>query len=122
MTAATAEKPVPAKKAVTVRDLKDEFLDCRDLRHAWGKASDWGITRNTSGRIIEFTRVVVCRKCKTERHEKFSVPSMEVVNRRYLYPEGFLMPGSGFGTTHTKTQAVRREMLLRLLPKREELE
>lgn len=100
-------------KTMDIRDLKDAYLDCRDLRHAWGRPNDWEITRNSRGKIIEYTRVVVCRKCGTERHEKFLVPSMDLANRRYVYPEGFLLLGSQIGSSHSKTQQVRLETVRR---------
>lgn len=115
MTAPTTERTVKSpKKKVTLGELKDEYLDCRDLRHAWGKSSDWSVLRGIGGRVIQFTRVVICSRCDTERHETYALPSMEVLTRRYRYPEGFLMQGSGQGTGRTPISTVRREMFHRL--------
>jgi hypothetical protein len=84
------------KVTTTLDDLQDDYLECRDLRHAWRRSSlhDIEVTRNTSGKIIEFTRVITCSRCGTERHTTFQVPSMMIVRNRYAYPSGYMLVGS----------------------------
>ena len=96
MTSTVAERAVPKKERVTLDDLQDDYLECRDLRHAWRRSSlhDISVVRNTAGKVIEFTRVITCSRCGTERHSTFAVPSMQIVRNRYSYPSGYQLLGS----------------------------
>lgn len=96
MTNALTEQSRPKKVTVHLEDLQDDYLECRDLRHSWRRSSlhDISVTRNTSGKVIEFTRVITCARCGCERHQTYSVPSMEIRRSRYNYPHGYLLAGS----------------------------
>jgi hypothetical protein len=55
---------------------------------------DISVVRNTSGKVIEFTRTITCARCGCERHQTYSVPSMEIRRSRYVYPPGYVLVGS----------------------------
>lgn len=105
------------KVKVHIEDLKDEYLDCRDLRHSWQRSSrhDLLITRNASKKVIEFTRVITCSRCGTERHTTLSVPNMAIARSRYVYPVGYLLLGSKTDPSmKVDASGVRREVFSRV--------
>lgn len=116
MTTALTEHPA-VKSRVTLEDLQDTYLECRDLRHAWRRSSlhDISVTRNTSNKIIEFTRVITCARCGCERHQTYSVPSMEIRRSRYVYPQGYMLIGSHSDPSNRVDAGdIRREVFKRV--------
>lgn len=60
--------------------------ECRDLRHAW--RNDRG---DRQGRM--FTRILVCDRCQTERHELLNSKGMLAKKPTYKYPATYRVPG-----------------------------
>lgn len=116
MTSTVTERK-PLRDKVTLDDLRDDYLECRDLRHAWRRSTmhDISVVRNTSGKIIEFTRVITCSRCGTERHSTFTVPGMQVVRNRYSYPAGYMLMGSHSDPAlRVDASDIRREVFKRV--------
>lgn len=116
MTSSLTERIQP-KTRVHLEDLQDDYLECRDLRHAWRRSSlhDISVVRNTSGKVIEFTRIIICGRCGTERHTTLSVPSMQIVRSRYSYPPSYLLHGSHSDPSNRVDAGdIRREVFKRV--------
>lgn len=81
-----------------VRGLPDEWLACRDMRHAWVVENDYHVISRTPNRpsLMVVGRVLVCMRCDTRRHEKY-MPStwygLEKTSTRYEYPRGYQLHG-----------------------------
>lgn len=72
------------KKTEFLEDLEDEFLACRDLRHAWDPP-DWYM--EPDGQVL---RVTQCLRCKTQRIDVMNYAEQSgVETRQYLYPQGY---------------------------------
>ncbi len=71
-----------------VAALSETAVVCRDLSHNWGA---WYASRIPGG----FERGLRCSTCATTRIEFLNSYGMLVGGRRYEYPEGYLVPGSG---------------------------
>lgn len=104
-------KPVPAEPdaATQLRSMADDFLECRDLRHTWaivGYYREGGYT----------CRRLQCRRCGIIGTDTWSSAGYRVAARRYQYPDGYQVRGSG-GIDNTD---VRREVLRRVTVHRSE--
>jgi len=73
----------------TVDDIRDEYLLCRDLGHAWAPY-DVRVSRKAG----QIERVLQCRSCPTQRVQ---ILDLDGYNKRskYDYPEGYLLKGIG---------------------------
>lgn len=69
------------------------FLDCRDMGHAWERASD--VTKERSGGVVSFSRVLKCQRCETVRQDKYVVGDVVVSakGKTYKYPKGYQVKG-----------------------------
>jgi len=77
----------------TISDLSNsesEFLICRES-HKWEVKTDYDITLGTRKTIVQFTRMWVCERCKTEKHITVDATDFTVVKRRMVYPDGYLL-------------------------------
>lgn len=81
-------KPEPLAPHEAVEALSATAVLCRDLSHNW-KA--WYASRIPGG----FERGLRCSTCGTTRVEFLNSFGMLVGSRKYEYPEGYLVPGSG---------------------------
>jgi hypothetical protein len=91
-----------------LRKLPDEFLACRDLRHAWeplGYFRERGSGR-TGGPIIRKLR---CLRCGTLRRDVLSNSFTEKTTHYYGHPEGYRLEGAG----RTAMNDVRQEVVKR---------
>ena len=74
-----------------------EYMECRDLRHAWARDDDEFIAEK--GRVREFSRVLVCMRCGTTRRDDFRVIHqhrthlIHRVGARYRYAPGYQIKG-----------------------------
>ena len=64
-----------------IEGLSDDFLTCRDMRHAWGNIRWY---REPDGTIL---RVATCHRCDTIREEV--ILHGETISRSYSYPKGY---------------------------------
>jgi hypothetical protein len=63
-------------------------LTCRTYGHAW-TPSKVIRTLNSRGKVIEYTSLLVCARCETERRQKIT-PEGELVRNNYTYAPGYL--------------------------------
>lgn len=97
-------------------DYSDEFLTCRGRRnHPWQLHTDFNVTTNRSGRIIEFKRVMHCALCTADRIDTFEVTKSGRFRRKgnpqYRYAEGYQLHRGN----RIKLEAARDELLMREL-------
>jgi hypothetical protein len=91
-----------------LRDLSDEFLACRDLRHAWeelGYYRERGSGR-AGGPIIRKLR---CLRCGTLRRDTLANAFSEKTTHYYGHPDGYRLEGQG----RLPIDEVRREVVKR---------
>lgn len=106
MTTATKTKPVAAKpkskgqvtkdykKALTV--LPENWVMCRDVRHAWSVLNDFHVTPVEGSKSVHFGRDLLCERCGTQRKEIYLMrraTGLDKVAQDYVYPEGYQMTG-----------------------------
>ncbi len=96
------------KRSESVMDLAETFLHCRDKGHHWQHLTD-EITLGTKQRVRAITRHWDCKGCGTKQEECIQLPRCEVVSRRYIYPDGYLI-GSRPDVAATRVSDVRREL------------
>lgn len=87
--------------AEALHEAKDEYLDCRDLRHAWKVQGVF-----YSG--AEIHRRLVCPRCKTVATDRWT-PRGERIARQYSYPKGYETKG-----VRIRPIDVRKEVLTRI--------
>lgn len=99
-----------------LEDYKDEFLTCRGRRnHPWQLATDFNVTTNRNGRIIEFQRVYHCMLCTTDRIDTFEVTRAGRFHKKghshYRYAEGYqLHRGNKIPLEQAKDELLMREL------------
>lgn len=96
-------------KQVTVSDISDESLSCRDLRHPWQFVTDYTLVREKGAASI-ITRHLMCPRCTAERFDTFGVPSFMLLSSRTKYPKGYQTRGL---KKRTPINEVRREYFSR---------
>lgn len=65
-----------------VGDYKSSYLECRE-QHDWRPVTDWKLVWDASHeRLLEFTRVKECKRCK------------QLVSKKYYGATGRVIPGS----------------------------
>lgn len=90
---------------------RQRYLECKSWGHGWKHNTDFHIVRNTAGQIIQFTRQAICANCQTERHDVFN-RRMEVVSRKYVYPDGYQTAGEHvIDVTTARGEFVRRVLV-----------
>jgi len=105
---------VAKRKAKTVLvEASDDYLQCRDLMHAWKWVTDFAPHREER-KITAMTRTLVCMRCGTERHDEYELPSFIKTKSTYSYPEDYRMVGF---KGHVPVAEVRRELYGRLKKK-----
>lgn len=75
--------------------MKDEYLDCRDMRHAWFKK---GVKYLASEKCYE--RAMGCRRCGAEKTQLISSQTGDVMHvpglgYGYHYPPNYIVKGVG---------------------------
>lgn len=77
-------------------DLPDEWVICRDMRHAWEVENDFHVTAGNKRMIREVQRILSCLRCRTERTETYHLATnggLEKVHQRYTYPDHYQLKG-----------------------------
>jgi hypothetical protein len=70
-------------------DIPSTWLRCRELGH------NWGPHRASINEDGGFDRTLLCRRCKSKRHQVLD-SSGAVLQNAYEYPDGYQMaPGQG---------------------------
>ena len=93
---------------VTVRDLPDDFLACRDLRHAWEPVAYFQ-ERNGQTRTAPVIRLLRCLRCGTKRRDTLKNQFSEKTTHYYGHPEGYKLSGTG----RTPSDVIRKEVVRR---------
>lgn len=92
-------------------DLAETFLHCRDKGHHWNHLTD-EITLGTRQKVRQITRHWECKGCTCKQEEVITLPRCEVMSRRYIYPDGYLI-ASQPDVAQTRVSDVRRELFSR---------
>lgn len=81
--------------ASALHDLPDNYLMCRDMRHAWELQHDFFAEGNRAGVKGEIKRILVCLRCGMERVERYSQTrwGLDKVGQTYHYPEAYQIHG-----------------------------
>jgi len=89
------EKPTPSLGAdrqeveAFAKGLKEAFLHCREMGHAWRPwAAEWDAEHNS------YRRGLRCPRCKTKRWQYMGLTGA-VLGTQYEYPEGYTAEGIG---------------------------
>jgi hypothetical protein len=87
--------PTP-KRATDLADMETEFLECRDLGHAWQRTSDQHVVFGARKKPIEFVRVIWCPRCDTTRSQTIDLTTWSPSKgNKYHYPDGYLIVSTG---------------------------
>lgn len=94
-----------------IEDLRDEFVLCRAIGHAWEDNptaevdSQW--FRRSAGVLT-----LRCARCTTERFDYIGL-NMKVFQRYYRYPDHYTtIPGEG-SRPNLRGEMIRRSLLIR---------
>lgn len=111
-----------AKVAEGLKQLPENFLDCRDLKHSWQKQANYRPreqhmepgTGQVKTRVSPLLyRNLVCTRCGTGRTDVIYARTYERLSVSYTYPENYQMPGVPRGvksSTILRQESVRRAM------------
>lgn len=83
------------KLAAALTELPENWLMCRDMRHAWTVSEDFHVEKNKGATVQTIKRVVSCLRCETKRVE-FYTPNrlgLEKISQHYTYPENYQFKG-----------------------------
>lgn len=97
---------VPEPERTEMVAIKENFLDCRDLRHAWKRVGDNAVTEKQKTML---TRRLVCVRCGAIRTDSYIVTRVTVqrVGSTYHYPEGYRVKG-GLSTEEARLMLFKR--------------
>jgi hypothetical protein len=87
-----------------VHALKDEYLECRDLRHAWKRL---GIFRETDEFGTYLRKVLQCSRCRTRGIDTLTLSGVRLRPRRYEHPDGYSIEG-GLMSLEVRVEQLRR--------------
>lgn len=85
-------RPPSLNERRPLESLPGEYLECRDLGHAWTHDTD-GVPVQDHG-IVTFTRQMLCPRCATTRTETLHVfrdGSVMKAHQKYTYPAGYML-------------------------------
>jgi hypothetical protein len=91
----TTDKKAAADLANALMELPDNWIMCRDMRHAWGIQEDFHVYTRQGKQIQELRRILSCLRCETLRHEIYHVGryGLDKVRQGYSYPEHYQIKG-----------------------------
>lgn len=94
--------------ATALTGLPDDWVMCRDMRHAWTVVNDFHVTDRRGKRIMMIARELGCMRCATLRKENYvhNGYGLDKVSQHYVYPDGYQMKGVPRGV---KPQAIIQE-------------
>src|SRR5437660_1472348 len=88
------------KKRITLPDMPENYLECRDVRHAWRTAGWFRGQRRALRRVLE------CIRCSTQRIDEFKADGSERTILGYRHADGYLLAGDGRPTAIELRKAV----------------
>lgn len=94
--------------ATALMDLPDDWVMCRDMRHAWAVVEDFHVTERKGTRVQTIARILGCIRCATLRKETYvhNGYGLDKIGQGYQYPEGYQIKGVPRGV---KPQAIIQE-------------
>jgi hypothetical protein len=96
-------------------EYDDNYLRCRGRRnHPWQFQTDFNVTTNVRGRIVEFVQIMHCAVCTTNRMDTYEVTKtgrFKLKGRRYEYADGYQLHAHG----KVALDEARDELLMREL-------
>lgn len=110
------DEQVSGQLAEALTHLPDEWVVCRDMRHAWRIQIDFHVTDGTRRFMREVRRTLVCTRCETQRMEVYHVVEggvLDKVSQNYAYPDDYQMKGVPRGVkpaSIVQTEQFRRAM------------
>lgn len=100
------------KGTILPSEMLMENLKCHAFKHWWDFKTDFGVTTGADQTLIEMRTLLVCERCGTE-----SIVTrdawLDIVKRRYRYPEGYLMQPDGEGPQEHHTRRALSELAAR---------
>lgn len=106
-----------ARLADALTRLPENWVMCRDVRHAWSVEADFHVSLQRGQAIQEIKRVLVCMRCGTKRHEVY-VPTkyygLDKIRSHYEYPVDYQIKGVPRGNkpqSLIQQESYRRTML-----------
>lgn len=103
------KKKVLITQMVRARDLTDDFLDCRSLRHAWQE-----VQPDREERMLGELHTYQCTRCLTIRDDIISPRFGELLGRAYRYAPGYRMEAPEDGSRIFSADALRAERIRRI--------
>lgn len=84
-----------ADLANALTELPDNWVMCRDVRHAWSILEDFHVHLQQGKQIQELRRVLACVRCQTLRIEIYHVGrfGLDKVRQHYGYPDNYQIKG-----------------------------
>ena len=86
-------------------DYSQDFLDCRDMLHAWDADSST-ITQPDKAHLA---RQLTCHRCGAIKHQLLDIKSFELVSTRYEMPIGYSLP-KGVRKTDVRKANIGRQL------------
>lgn len=82
-----------------LQGLHNDHLLCRDIRHQWEEQGGFRLPvtfeRDKPVKPKVVSRVLVCRRCGTEREDIYDIKNFERIGTsHYVYPQGYIIKGN----------------------------
>jgi hypothetical protein len=84
-------------------DLPDTYVECRDMRHSWGRRGGY---QEVTGSKNLVARDLECSRCGCVRTDVINVSTFDRVSTAYHYPDGYTVKGN---KSTKRGMVVRRE-------------
>ena len=98
-----------------IKDLADEFLACRDLRHAWEELGYFRERGTGGAATAPIIRKLQCMRCGTLRRDTLSNAFAEKTTHYYGHPDGYRLVGQGrAGIDEVRKEVVKRSEVITL--------
>lgn len=89
------DQEAAANFQAALMDLPEEWVICRDVRHAWDVQQDFHVTHRQGRKVLQIGRVLICMRCKTLRVETYvhTADGLDKTGQGYRYPEHYQIKG-----------------------------
>lgn len=95
---------------MSVTDIKEDYLWCRDVLHSWSPY-DFHVKTNGATRRREMHQVLRCDRCTTIKTRIMNTQG-DLLRNSYSYPDGYLLKDHGPLTPADRAQ-IRRMNITR---------
>lgn len=81
--------------ANALTDLPENWLMCRDMRHAWAVVEDFHVEKVKGRTVQTVRRVLGCMRCATLRNEHYVMGrlGLDKTSQSYTYPDNYQLKG-----------------------------